>query len=163
MTDNIYHNQLFLGGKHWIHKPESISHTRRGETQGPTRPSLALLRFCFGWCQVSYHARTIPPDAQKMHTSRMKCLGEIIQVPTTQESWLNTQVSIKTGGFGIKELALHSPATARLPFATAYGTPSARDHFRHTIHDKVAWHPGSTTHTIRATCPTCATRTLWTP
>ena len=58
------------------------------ETRDPTRPSpvpIVLLRFCLGWCRISHHARTMPPDslllcAQKMQTFVMECLGSSIEV-----------------------------------------------------------------------------------
>ena len=53
-----------------------------------------VLRFCLGWCQISYHARAMHPDslhicAQKMQTSLKKSSGEWHPTNTTlvQHVW----------------------------------------------------------------------------
>ena len=60
---------------------------------------------------ISYHTRTMLAHsllicAQKMQTSHMKCLGGIIQVPISLESWLRAKVPIKKGGFDIRDPAV---------------------------------------------------------
>ena len=103
---------------------------RLGATSGP--PDICLrkiqeklsLRFCLGWCLTSYHARTLPPDS--LHLSAQQCLGGIIQAAIIREARLRAQVSIKTGGFGIRDLVLHASA-AFLASSTSTGSP-ARQH-----------------------------------
>ena len=56
-----------------------------GETHGPTRPSpvpghghLVLLRFCFNWCQISYHARAMPDS---IHFCAKRMQASLVEVP----------------------------------------------------------------------------------
>ena len=61
-----------------------------------------MWRFCLGWCQISYHARTMPPNsfhlcALHLRASFERCLGGIFHVPISGDTWLHVQVSIKKG------------------------------------------------------------------
>ena len=132
--------------------------------------AVVLLRFCLGWCQTSYHARTMPPDSLLLGAQTiMKCLGGIIQGAITQEAWLRAQVSIKKENrYSTPQRPSWPPAAARQPCATPCGTPTKP-------HPTEMWlplghsptSPSTTTQlgtqatrcAIRATCPTCVTRT----
>ena len=91
-----------------------------------------------------------------------KCLGEIIQLANTQESWLCAQVCIKKGGLGIRDTGLHSLAAF---LASSSSTASlcnslwaeyndthdpdvatTETQFQRTVHEDAAKHPGSSGH-----------------
>ena len=78
------------------------------EPRGPMSPthlqSLATAfvpRFCHCWCQVRYHGTVAPhrlhPRAEKMQASLVRCLGGILRVPSSDGTWLHTQVPMKKG------------------------------------------------------------------
>ena len=121
------------------------------ETHDPTRPPPVSNHrprppsHCSGWCQISYHARTMSPNslllcALKMQTSLKNC-GDFAN---TQGARLLAHFSVKKGGRATltwPQLGLRSAATCT---TTQLGAQTAR-------------------HAPRATYPTCATHTRWKP
>ena len=117
--------------------------------------ALVLLRFCLGWCQISH-----PHDASG-HPPPLH--PEDADLP---EAWRRAQVSIKKGGFCIRDSVLHSLAAFLASSSStaalcnrrldADDTPDpavdvAGTEFRRTIHDDAAWRPSGTTSTQQAT------------
>ena len=138
----------------------------RCKTHDPTRSSVSL-----GWCQTTYHARTMSPDSLRLCTEdadiRMKCLGEIIQGAITQEAWLRAQVSVKKGGFDIRDSVIHSPA-AFLPSSSRTAalcntlwdahndTPDPEWTLQgHSPARRRSMAPRRQRHVPRASCPAC--------
>ena len=78
--------------------------------------ALALLRLCSSFCKLAHIARTTPPhlilssmekfDIDDVHRSFAVCTG--CDVPDS--AWRQAQLSLRRGGFGLRSLALHSPA-----------------------------------------------------
>ena len=77
--------------------------------------ALALLRLCSSFCKLAHIARTTPPhlilsSMEKfdidVHRSFAECTG--CDVPDS--AWRHSQLSLRRGGFGLRLLALHSPA-----------------------------------------------------
>ena len=108
--DGSPRQMLRAAGRRLLEKPDRAEQllTQLVRLQSPTS-ALVLLRFCLGWCQTSYHARTLVDSlllcAQWMQTCLMKCLRDVIQNPITHESWLRAQVFIKKEGFDIRHPA----------------------------------------------------------
>ena len=77
--------------------------------------ALALLRLCSSFCKLAHIARTTPPhlilsSMEKfdidVHRSFAECTG--CDVPDS--AWRQAQLGLRRGGFGLRSLALHSPA-----------------------------------------------------
>ena len=77
--------------------------------------ALALLRLCSSFCKLAHIARTTPShlilsSMEKfdidVHRSFAECTG--CDVPDS--AWRQAQLSWRRGGFGLRSLALHSPA-----------------------------------------------------
>ena len=138
--------------------------------------ALILLTFCFGWCQISCHARTMPPAslhlcAQLMQTSLKSCLGRIIQAPITEGAWLRDRAPMKKGGSGVRDPVLRSPAAYLAPSSsTSSLCKSLWSEFKDTHDPNVTaaeahFRPqrlGGCGMAPRGTCPTCVTHKLWT-
>ena len=47
---------------------------------------------------------------EQMQASLKRCLGGILAATLSNDTWLRARVSVKKGGFGIRDPVLHSPA-----------------------------------------------------
>lgn len=77
--------------------------------------ALHLLRQCAGFCRLSYLARVVPPC---VHTEALlaldgavrACFEQLSNSTPTDDSWAQAQLSLKTGGLGLRSAERHAPA-----------------------------------------------------
>ena len=77
--------------------------------------ALALLRLCSSFCKLAHIARTTPPhlilsSMEKFDIDVHRSFAEPTGCDVPDSAWRQAQLSLRRGGFGLRSLALHSPA-----------------------------------------------------
>ena len=77
--------------------------------------ALALLRLCSSFCKLAHIARTMPPhlvlsSMEKFDIDVHRSFAECTRCDVPDSAWRQAQFSLRRGGFGLRSLALHSPA-----------------------------------------------------
>ena len=92
-----------------------------------SQTGLLLLRYCSSFSKVVYSMHTTPPAAcalalQRFDEGVKACLEHVGGLPLTDRAWQQATLSIRNGGLGLRQAALHSPAAylASVGFSTAW-------------------------------------------
>ena len=157
-------------------RPSGLWAGRGGETRGPTRVSSPRSPPSFFFLFPSAGVRSATTRARCPQTASTSVRKRYRPPPCStwrHHSGPRAQVSIKKGGFGIRDLVLHSPAAfLASSSSTAALCNSLCDSHNATPDPRCGcrWSTVSTPHgtqtaqsTATAFCPTCVTLTHWTP
>ena len=73
-----------------------------------------LLRHCFSYCRAVYIMRTVPhclfKEAASKFDSRIRsCFESVLGTSLRPNSWIQAQLSIALGGFGLRSVEAHAP------------------------------------------------------
>ena len=73
-----------------------------------------LLRYCFSYCRAVYVMRTVPSslylEAAERFDSRIRtCFESILGTSLNPNPWLQAQLSLSLGGFGLRSVKAHAP------------------------------------------------------
>ena len=79
--------------------------------------SLSLLRICGGFCKLIHLARATPPslcvDSLKHFDDEVrKCFASCLALSIPDSNWNQAQLSLSSGGLGLRSLALYVPAAS---------------------------------------------------
>ncbi|KAL5468738.1 hypothetical protein EMCRGX_G029849 [Ephydatia muelleri] len=77
--------------------------------------ALVLLRLCGSFCKLAHRARATPPSLsikalELFDIDVRHCFSQYTAVDTSDEAWLQAQLSLSRGGLGLRSLSSHAAA-----------------------------------------------------